>query len=87
MEGKVTVSARADGIGAQRFAEMVDSAPFVRLRERVEKMLERERGTCERGVDGVELRRAQGAVEALRTVLVLPKVILSEMRAKTAKGE
>jgi hypothetical protein len=86
MQAKLTPTTRLDDLDARRFKEMIDSAPFQLLWDRV--AIERVRAgiTCERGEGLVELRRAQGAAKALRTVLGLPEVLLSEMKAKVSKG-
>ena len=86
MEPKQTVSRRLDGVGAQRFADMVASEPFAWLAQRVEHELDRARTSCETFGDARELARAQGAVKALRTVLGLPALILLEIKQRE-KGE
>ena len=76
----VKPAARHERSEAERFAAMVASPAFLALRGRMEAALERERLACERADGDVELRRAQGAVSALRTMLGLPKVMLAEMK-------
>lgn len=82
MEAKITAKNRDAFVEANKFEEMMKSAPFAMVVKRIESELERERKSCE-GADGeVEIRRAQGAVAALRVVLKLPANILAELRAK-----
>jgi hypothetical protein len=81
MYAKSISSPRFDGIDAQRFKEMVDSEAFARFTLRVTAELKRAEEACVRDVDEVLVRRAQGAVVALRTVIGLPASILREMEA------
>jgi hypothetical protein len=83
MKTKLNPAVAHDRSEADRFAAMVESPAFGALRGRMEAALDRERITCERADGEMELRRAQGAVSALRTILGLPKVMLAEMK----KGE
>lgn len=81
MQPKTTPTKRFDGIDTQRFKEMVDSEAFQRFTFRVSAELKRAEEACVRDVDEVLVRRAQGAVAALRTVIGLPASILREMEA------
>lgn len=74
-------SERLDSIDEERFREMTESPSFALFRTRISAELERSRTDCE-GAYGIELQRAQGKVKALRTVLALPGLMLSEMKAK-----
>ena len=80
MKTKLNVAVGHDRGEAERFQAMVESPAFAALRGRMEAALERERATCERADGELELRRAQGAVSALRTMLGLPKVMLAELK-------
>jgi hypothetical protein len=82
MQPKLTPATRLDDLEVRRFQEMIESPSFARLWGRVKAELERARGECERADGAVELRRAQGAVKALRTVLGLPAQVMAEMAPK-----
>jgi hypothetical protein len=78
---KVTPSDRDSGLGARRFEEMVRSDEFSAFLTRVMAEMERARLVCERAEEDTDLRRAQGAVAALRTVLGLPLMLLEELKS------
>jgi hypothetical protein len=59
---------------------LLQNPAWLQIRLRVTLMLERERDRCERGNAEAEIRTAQGAVAALRTVLKLPEIIRGELK-------
>lgn len=73
---------KLDGFDAKEMRELIGSRAWGRIRDRLEKELERHRGACER-CEGVELYRAQGSAAALRTALALPGQVLKEIEAAT----
>jgi hypothetical protein len=82
LQGPVRVTDRLDHLDAERFRDMMASAPFQLLRTRIEMELGRALAICE-GQDDIRLlRRAQGQAAALRCVLGLPIQILSEIERK-----
>lgn len=82
METKLTPSRRPDAIDAERFREMLGSPLFLLLWDRVAAEQERTQSLCERAEGAVELRRAQGAAQALRAVRAMPQQILGELAKK-----
>jgi|HubBroStandDraft_3_1064219.scaffolds.fasta_scaffold946473_1 hypothetical protein len=85
MQAKPTRVSRTDGLDAQRFQAMIESESFARYRERLEAVLARERTDLETVGNETEMRRAQGAVAALRTALGLPAIILAQMKADSTQ--
>ena len=81
MQTPVTTSTRLDAIDAERFDEMAASESFGHFRARIAAELERAREDCETQF-GLPLTRSQGKVNALRTVLALPAMMIKEMRAR-----
>jgi len=82
MENKAVVTNRLDHLDAERFREMIASPAFVQLRDRIEKERARQMVVCVTSDVTKELRKAQGAVAALRVVLELPAQILKEIEAQ-----
>jgi hypothetical protein len=80
MDAKVTPIDRFEETKARHFREMTESPAFRVLWLRINAELERMRLGCERNESDLEVRRCQGAVRALRTVLGLPEAILAEMK-------
>jgi len=86
MPPAVTIAARRlDQIDAERFDAMLNSGSFALFTERIRADLLRAQSDCELQKDAVDLRRAQGRVTALRTVLDLPPRILKEITAKATR--
>jgi len=77
---KVTPTDRDARLGARAFEEMLRSDEFSAFLARVMAEMERARLACERSDGETDLRRAQGAVAALRTVLGLPLTLLAELK-------
>lgn len=82
MEGKIVVPDRLDGLDAERFAEMLSSPPFALFRGRIYQELERARADCETFTEPAQIHRAQGRCASLRTVVLLPEIMLREMRTR-----
>lgn len=80
METRSTPTLRLDGLDAERFREMLESATFKLLLDRMRQQLERERETTERSDSEVAIWRAQGAIRAWRTALAVPEQILQEIQ-------
>jgi hypothetical protein len=80
MQPTVKPSNRLDVLDIEAFEAMLGSPSFCLLKERIANELRRAQSDCESFNDVRELRRAQGAVRALRAVLTLPEAILKEMR-------
>jgi hypothetical protein len=83
MQPKLNPSPRPDAIDAERFREMTRSPLFALFWDRVGAELRRALDACERANDVRELRRAQGAAAALRTIDGLPNKICVELRKKS----
>ncbi len=81
MQPKATPSARLDDFDLQRFKEMTESEPFKLFAARVTAELKRAEEACVRETEDVPVRRAQGAVVSLRTVLALPAQLIAEMKS------
>lgn len=79
MQTNLTPVRRFDALDRERFRDMVLSPPFREFRERVKAELARAQAITDRADEGLKIRRAQGAIEALRMVLSLPDRILAEM--------
>lgn len=82
MDAQVTEDRRSDALDREAFEDMVQSAAFGRLFQRIQGALNSMQSQCERADDILSVRRAQGQVAALRMVLNLPQQILSEMRGR-----
>lgn len=83
METNTTPMDRMDGVSAQRFKEMTESAAFGRLHARIEAELRRAEESCVQTESEAAWRRGQGSVAALRMVLGLPAQILAELKSKS----
>lgn len=81
MQQPVARSPRLDAIDEERFADMVASESFALLKDRIAGELDRARTDCETQF-GLTLTRAQGRVNALRTVLEIPAIMLREIKAR-----
>ena len=81
---KVASEQKLDDVDARRIREMIASAPFRVFTDRVNAELARHQQACERSDVAVDIHRAQGATQALRTVLALPERILQEIRANVS---
>lgn len=71
---------RLDSLDLERFEAMVAADPFQLFLMRVQGELSRARTDCETQDEPAAIRRAQGQVKALRTVLALPDIMIAEMR-------
>jgi hypothetical protein len=74
----IPVADPLDALDRERFQDMLNSPPFLLLRNRILEELQRYCQECE-ARDGVELHRSQGAARALRVVLGLPATMIKEM--------
>lgn len=81
MELRRNPIARLDGLDREAFQAMMASEPFAIIQARITAELHRAEEACVRSDADLDLRRAQGAVTALRAVLELPMRIFQE-RAK-----
>ncbi|MBV9448552.1 MAG: hypothetical protein JO345_21920 [Streptosporangiaceae bacterium] len=79
--------AKLDDFDVRQLKEMLASRPFALVRQRLAAELERQRGICERGDAPLEIHRAQGAAQALRTALALPERVLEEITASVKGGK
>lgn len=77
---KVATGQKLDADDARRLREMVDSKAFRAFADRIETELVRHRKTCCSADSEMELRRAQGAVQALVSALALPERMIEEIR-------
>lgn len=82
MDTQITDDHRTDALDYEAFEEMLHSAAFARLYQRIQLALNTTQNQCEREDDVVRLRRAQGCAAGLRMVLSLPQQILAEMRPR-----
>lgn len=86
MKTPIHRDARLDDLDAQQFAAMLASKSWRIYHDRLQSMLARIAQACVTGKDLVELRRAQGGAEALRSVLAVPQTLLEEMK-KRPRGD
>ncbi len=63
---------------ARDILDLLETPAFNALLGRIDCMIESERKTCEASADIREIRKAQGAVRALRTVRNLPAMLLHD---------
>jgi hypothetical protein len=82
LTGKLTVATRDNPFDVRDLREMIESQAFNVFLKRIDHMIEAERGNCERGLELDAVRRAQGAVAALRAVKRLPETLIGEMNRK-----
>lgn len=82
MEQVTQVKNRLDALDVEAFEKMLASDSFLILKMRIAGEVVRAQNDCESLVDERELRRAQGAVRALRAVLALPAMILQNMNKR-----
>jgi hypothetical protein len=78
MEAKFTVV--EDALDREAFKQMIQSAPFRLLQNRIGLELSRAEEACVRSDAALEIRRSQGKVAALRVALELPDKIYKEMQ-------
>lgn len=82
MTGKVHIVERGDAFTAREIKDLTESRAFNVYRARIDQMIEDQRKACE-NADGLkDLRRAQGALKALQTVKLLPKILIGELEKK-----
>ena len=82
METLINDDRRADALDREAFEEMIQSAVFARLWQRIQNALNGVLNQCERSDDDLVVRRAQGQAAALRMVLGLPQQMLNEMKER-----
>lgn len=82
MDPRPVPSQRLDHLDAERFRDMLASPPFAIFRKRIELLLDRSRGDCEKHDDPRDIHRAQGSTAAIRSVLALPEQILREIEKR-----
>jgi len=82
MELRNVAPTRPDAIDRESYDAMLASKPFQMLQRRIADELERTKELCHREDSELGLRRAQGAVAALRSVLALPARIAQEQKKK-----
>jgi hypothetical protein len=68
-----------DPVDQSDMSELMDSPAWKLVAARLKVMLERHRDGCERSETEMELRRAQGAVAALRAALLVPQILWDEL--------
>jgi hypothetical protein len=80
MTAKLTPVNRVDALDREAFRQMLESEVFGAVQARIAAELKRAEEVCVRSDSEIEIRRAQGAVTALRAALGTPARILEEMR-------
>ena len=86
MEARLTPINRAeDAPDRELFERMIKSHQFALYQERVAAELRRAEEACVNEDSPLTVRRAQGRAAALRSVLRLPGLILSEMNANAVR--
>jgi hypothetical protein len=76
-----------DGLDAEQFERMLASGSWKIFRDRLLAEWDRVRTRCLTETDLVQLRRSQGAAEALWAVMTTPDTILKDLRARPAKHQ
>ena len=84
MELRNITAPRMDAIDREAYQAMLarQRTPFQTLQRRIADELERAKELCHREDSKLALRRAQGAVAALRSVLALPARIAKEQQER-----
>ena len=80
MTNRLNVPERGDVLQLRDLRDAFESPAVKHLLSRIDRMIEAERSACESAEGLKELRRAQGALKALRTVRSLPDILMREMR-------
>lgn len=80
MSNVIKLLHRADVLDAKEFQDVVGGPAYARIVAKIEAILASEQRKIESSESMEELRRAQGAISALRSVLDLPNRILAEMQ-------
>lgn len=65
--------------------DMVSSRAFVAFGQKLSKMLEEERNSCEKAEDPDKWRKAQGAAAILRVIQQLPQTMERELEREKSK--
>jgi hypothetical protein len=78
--GKVIIARGSDPFTPRELAEMAQSRAWEHFIRRIDFLIEGERKTLETAADIDTVRKAQGSIEALRRVKLLPKIIADELR-------
>jgi hypothetical protein len=76
--GVVRIVSRADEFDANEIAEAENGRFWGLIREKILSMIEGHQKTLEDSGDDRAIARAQGAAQALRRVLTLPKIVRKE---------
>lgn len=71
-----------DGVDREHLEQTLRTRGWQIIERRLVAMLQRESGRCESTDDELSIRRAQGAVAAVREVLALPAGILREINER-----
>lgn len=71
---------KVDSIEIEQFRELIQSNAFARIQSRIQQEMNRNQDLCVRGDTELEIRRAQGAVAALRSAIMIPMRIYEEMK-------
>jgi hypothetical protein len=79
LTNKVTVIRSADPFTARELREMVESRAWLVYQARLDLIIHAQALICESAADPDAWRKAQGALEALRRVKLLPAVLAEEM--------
>jgi len=85
MKTPVHLDTRPDELAAQQFEQMLASKSWARYADRVALMARQAAGRCVTECNMIELRKQQGAAEALRAVVLAPIAILAELKRQARK--
>jgi hypothetical protein len=69
----------ADPVGQYEMELLMHSPAWKLVAARIKTMLERHRELCERAELETDVRKAQGAVGALRAALLVPQILWDEL--------
>lgn len=79
MTAKLLTVDRTDSVDRGEFQRMIESELFGSIQARIYAEMKRNQDACQSSDSGLKVRRAQGAVAALRAALELPAQMLAEM--------
>lgn len=80
--GKIVVARGSDPFTVREMRELLTGRSWEQIISRLDLLVEGERKTLESADSVDELRRAQGAIAALRRVRDLPQHIIEQMQGK-----
>lgn len=80
MDTKLVATSRLERFEADEWNRIITSPLWAIYEARLQSVLDQSQRTLADSDNDIELRRAQGALAALRTVLTIPGGMLHEMR-------